>query len=100
MIDPVTTGFAVVNTILAFAGIIMTFYGQYWFKEGLLVKTLRRGSVVATLLFFHFLLDTLRDASILAEPVFLSYILEFGFTIALGYLTFAFIRDWQNFGKA
>jgi len=99
MIDPVTTGFAVVNTILAFGGIIMTFYGQYWFKEGLLVKTLKRGSVAATLLFLHYLLDALGYIGFLAVLDLVSKIFEFGFTIALAYLTFAFIRDWKTSEK-
>ena len=100
MSDPITAGFAVVNAILAFGGIIMTFYGQYWFKEGLLVKTLKRGPVAATLLFLHYLLDALGYTVFLAVPDLVSKIFEFGFTIALAYLTFAFIKDWQNFGKA
>jgi hypothetical protein len=100
MADLVTLGFSVVDTILAFAGIVATLYGRYYFKEGLLVKTLSRGTVVVSSMFLHFLLETLGDAGILAVPDIVGILLEFGFTVALAYLMFAFIRDWKSLGES
>lgn len=99
MTDQVTFGFAVVNTVLAFTGIIMSFYGQHFFKGGLLAKTARRGTLVVTLLFLHFFLDLLEAIGAYAAPTFVGHFLEFGFTITLTYVAYAFVKDWQNFGK-
>lgn len=99
MTDQVTLGFAVVNTILALTGIIMTLYAQNYFKGGLLAKTARRGTVVVTLLFLHFFIDLLEDIGAYATPAFVGHFLEFGFTVALTYVAYALVKDWQNFGK-
>ena len=99
MTDQVTLGFAVVNTILAFTGIIMTLYGQHYFKGGLLAKTTMRAIVVVTLLFLHFFFDLLDDIGAYPTPAFVGHVLEFGFTITLTYVAYALVRDWQDFRR-
>lgn len=98
MIDLVGVVFSVANTLILLGGVVLTLYGQYYFREGILVKTLKRGFVVTVIMFVHFFLNTLNELSILAVPGVVSDVLEFSFTVGLGYLAYAFIRDWKTIG--
>ncbi len=98
MADSIGQGFAIVNSLLAFAGLLMTLYGQRYFKEGLLVKTFRRGAIAAALLFLHFLFITLGEVDVISRSHFIDNVFEFSFTLALAYVTFGLIRDWKSLG--
>lgn len=95
MID-LFTGVAIVNSLLAFAGVVLTVYGQYYFREGLLVRTFRRGTLVALLLFLHFIVEALGDLGVIAHMPQVGEVLEFAFTLALAYLSYGLIKDWQK----
>jgi hypothetical protein len=96
MSDPLIVGFGIVNSILAFVGVVITLYGQHYFQGGILSKTLRRATVVALILFVHYVLGTLADLSVIPYMPLLGEVLELAFTLGLAYLTYGLIRDWQK----
>jgi hypothetical protein len=98
MSDTVSIAFGVVNSALAFVGLLLTLYGRSYFKQGLMVKTLKRGTIVAIFLFSHFTIEALGDIGFIPPMPMLGYVLEFAFTLGLAYLAYGFIRDWQTLG--
>ncbi|MGA3406559.1 MAG: hypothetical protein ABSD49_12575 [Candidatus Bathyarchaeia archaeon] len=98
MNDLLSTLVSLVNTVIMAFGIVTTIYGWYYFKGGIVAKTLERACFVAVILFLHFLLNFLAAVDVLVVPV-IGEILEFAFTVGLVYLAVAFVRDWKNLGK-
>jgi hypothetical protein len=91
--------FSITDTVIMFFGMVMVLYGQYYFKEGLLVKTLQRAFVVSVIILLHFFLGMLNDLSLVVVPSAAGNFLELAFTVGLVYLTYAFVNDWRNLGK-
>ncbi len=99
MPDSIALVLAALNSFLAFGGVLMTVWGQYYFKSGVLVKTLRRGTLAAVLLFLHFLLQVMESVGLSSAGGFES-VLELLFTLALAYTTYGFINDWRSLNEA
>ncbi len=96
MTDSLSVAFAIINTLFASAGVVITLYGQHYFQQGLLARTLIRGTVVAVLLLAHFALDMLAGLGVMEPLPLVGHLLELGFTLGLAYLTYGMIRDWQT----
>ncbi len=99
MTDVLSSFFSIVNSAIMGCGIVVVLYGQYYFKEGLMVKTFRRALPVSIVLFIHFFLDMLSEFSILALPYIVGDFLEFIFTIGLAYVLYALVDDWKKIGQ-
>ena len=98
MPDTISVVFSVINSVVSFLGLVTVIYGMRYFKEGLPVKSLRRGVLVTLLIFVHFMLDALGELGTVSSPPVIGHVLELAFTLALGYLAYGFIRDWQKIG--
>lgn len=84
-----------INAVLAFGGVIMTLWGTYHFKSGLVAKTLRRGQPAAFLLFIYFFVFALAGYDV-GPSVGIEDILVTAFMLAITYATYGFISDWTH----
>jgi hypothetical protein len=81
---------------LAFVIICVVIWGMRYFKQGILVKTLRRASLAAILLFLTFSANALVAVDLLPSNTDIDDTLGVLFMLALLYLTYGFVNDWRT----
>ena len=96
MHDILGLAFAITNALLAFVILCVVIWGIRYFKQGILVKTLRRAGLAAILLFFTFSADALVAVDVLPSNTDIDDALGVLFMLALLYLAYGFINDWRT----
>ncbi len=96
MHDLVGLLFASVNVCLSVLILGIVTYGVSYFKDGVLVKTLRRARLVAVLLFLLFLTEALIAVGILPSNTPINDILGTVFLVSFIYLAYGFTNDWKT----
>lgn len=88
--------FAILNVALSLISLILVTRAVKYFKEGLLARTLRRGTIVAILLCILFILNAAIATGILPAITPLDDVVGTVFILSLLYLAQGFINDWKN----
>jgi len=96
MTDVIHLGAAVLNVAVAILILAWAIIGARYFKEGLLVKTMRRLMYTSILLLLHFLAIALVANNSLPNNTSIDDLFGVFFMIALFYTTYSFTNDWRK----
>jgi hypothetical protein len=87
---------AMLNALLVLIMSCIVVWGVRYFKQGILIKTLKRTGLAAALLFLTFSADALVAADILPSNTDIDDLLGLLFMLALLYLAYGFVNDWRK----
>ncbi len=86
---------ATANVVLSIGGLAVNLWAVHHFKSGVIIRTLRRGQIAAVLLLMHFASIALAAMGI-TPYTGIEDISGFGFMLALAYVTYGFVNDWNH----
>ena len=96
MHDTLGLFFASLNVVLAILILVLDVWGIRRFTTRLVVKNLKRGLLVAILLFLYFLSVGLIAAGILPASSPVDDVLGTIFVISLVYVAYGYVGDWRK----